>query len=208
MSVVGFVVAGGRSLRMGRDKALLPWGETDLLGHALARLRRVTDDVRILCGPSPRYEGRGVPVVVDRLADAGPIAGIVAGLEECGGRPGLFVAVDLPLVPVALLDRLAGLGGSWDAVVPVSPRGAEPLCAVYAPSCLEPILRRVAAGEMRMTSFWPDVRVLELGPPELRAFGDPEGFFRNVNTPADLEDASSATGAAARAGRRRPLKGR
>jgi molybdopterin-guanine dinucleotide biosynthesis protein A len=202
VSIVGFVVAGGRSLRMGRDKALLPWGETDLLGHTLARLRRVTDDVRILCGPAPRYEGRGVPVVVDRLADAGPIAGVVAGLEACRGRPGLFMAVDLPLVPVTLLDRLAGLGGSWDAVVPLSRRGAEPLCAVYAPSCLEPILRRVAGGEMQMTSFWPDVRVLELDESELRAFGDPEGFFRNLNTPADLEDASSATGASTRPDRR------
>jgi len=171
---------------MGRDKALLPWGETDLLGHAVARLRRVTDDVRILCGPSPRYAERGVPVVVDRLADAGPIAGIVAGLEECGGRPGLFVAVDLPLVPIPLLTHLAERGGSMDAVVPVSPRGPEPLCAVYAPSCLGPIRRRVAAGEVRMTSFWPDVRVLELGPLELQAFGDPGEFFRNVNTPADL----------------------
>jgi hypothetical protein len=44
----------------------------------------------------------------------------------------------------------------------------------------------VAAGEMRMTSFWPEVRVLELGSLELQAFGDPEGFFRNLNTPADL----------------------
>jgi molybdopterin-guanine dinucleotide biosynthesis protein A len=186
VSLVGFVVAGGRSLRMGRDKALLPWGETDLLGHALARLRRVTNDVRILCGPSPRYEGRGAPVVVDQVAEAGPIAGIAAGLEECGGRPGLFLAVDLPLVPIPLLAHLAERGGSWDAVVPVSPRGPEPLCAAYAPSCLEPIRRRVAAGEMRMTSFWPEVRVLELGPLELQEFGDPEGFFRNLNTPADL----------------------
>jgi molybdopterin-guanine dinucleotide biosynthesis protein A len=186
VSVVGFVVAGGRSHRMGRDKALLPWGDTDLLDHALERLREVTNDVRILCGPSPRYEGRGAPVVVDRLADAGPIAGIAAGLEACGGRPGLFLAVDLPLVPIPLLAHLAERGGSWEAVVPVSPRGPEPLCAAYAPSCLEPIRRRVAAGEMRMTSSWPEVRVLELGPLELQAFGDPEGFFRNLNTPADL----------------------
>jgi molybdopterin-guanine dinucleotide biosynthesis protein A len=202
VSVVGFVVAGGRSLRMGRDKALLPWGETDLLEHALARLRLVTDDVRILSGPSPRYGGRGVPEVVDRIADAGPVAGLVAGLEESGGRPGLFVAVDLPFVPVPLLDRLAGLAESWDAVVPLSARGAEPLCAAYAPSCLEPIRRRVAAGEMRMTSFWPEVRVLELGPSDLTAFGDPEEFFRNVNTPADLRDASSAASNATRVGRR------
>jgi molybdopterin-guanine dinucleotide biosynthesis protein A len=112
------------------------------------------------------------------------------------------VAVDLPFVPVPLLDRLAGLAESWDAVVPLSARGAEPLCAAYAPSCLEPIRRRVAAGEMRMTSFWPEVRVLELGPSDLTAFGDPEEFFRNVNTPADLRDASSAASNATRVGRR------
>jgi molybdopterin-guanine dinucleotide biosynthesis protein A len=193
---------------MGRDKALLAWGGTDLLGHALARLREVTDDVRILCGPSPRYADRGVPVILDRIADAGPIAGVVAGLEGCGGRLGLFAAVDLPLVPVTLFAHLARLGSSWDAVVPVSARGPEPLCAAYAPSCLAPILRLVARGEMGMTSFWPDVRVLELGPPELQAFGDPESFFRNLNTRADLPDAAAATGAAARQGRRRRLKGR
>jgi molybdopterin-guanine dinucleotide biosynthesis protein A len=193
---------------MGRDKALLAWGETDLLGHALARLRRVTDDVRILCGPLPRYEDRGVPVIVDRHADAGPIAGVVAGLEECGDRPGLFVAVDLPLVPVTLLAHLAGLGRSWDAVVPVSAHGPEPLCAVYAPACLQAILRRVAASEKRMTSFWTDVRVREVCPHELGAFGDPDVFWRNVNTPADLPEAAAATGAAARGGRRRRLKER
>jgi molybdopterin-guanine dinucleotide biosynthesis protein A len=208
VSVVGFVAAGGRSLRMGRDKALLPWGGTDLLGHALARLRGVTDDVRILCGPSPRYEDRGVPVVVDRITGAGPVAGLVAGLEESGDRPSLLVAVDLPLVPGTLLERLAELGGSWDAVVPRSARGAEPLCAVYGPSCLEPIRRRVAEGEMQMTSFWPEVRVFELDEPGLRVFGDPGFYFRNVNTRADLEDATRATEAASQAGRPGQLNGR
>jgi molybdopterin-guanine dinucleotide biosynthesis protein A len=208
VSVVGFVVAGGQSRRMGRDKALLPWGETDLLGHALARLRSVTGDVRILCGPEPRYGDRGAPVVVDRISDAGPIAGLVAALEASGARPGLLMAVDLPLVPVRLLARLAELGGAWDAVVPRSARGNEPLCAFYAPSCLEPIRRRVAAGEMRMTSFWPDVRVLEAGPSEWGAVGDPEVVFRNVNTPEDLENASSARDTRGGGGPGRPLSER
>ena len=70
--------------------------------------------------------------------------------------------------------------------MPVSSRGPEPLCAVYGPGCLEPIRRRMAAGDFRMTGFWPDVRVLELGVAELAAFGDPEDLFRNLNTPADL----------------------
>ena len=186
MSVVGFVVAGGESRRMGRDKALLPWGGTDLLDHALARLRAVTSDVRILCGSEMRYLDRGLPVEIDLARDAGPLAGILTGLTAASGRPGLFLAVDLPHVPVALLARLVEQAGGGDAVVPVSTRGPEPLCAVYGPGCLEPIRRRMAAGEFEMTAFWPDVRVLELGGAELAAFGDPGDLFRNLNTPADL----------------------
>jgi molybdopterin-guanine dinucleotide biosynthesis protein A len=96
--------------------------------------------------------------------------------------------VDLPRVPVALLARLVALAEGADAVVPLSSHGPEPLCAVYGPACLEPIRRRVAAGESRMTSFWPGMRVREVRASELAAFGDPDDLFRNLNTPADLED--------------------
>jgi molybdopterin-guanine dinucleotide biosynthesis protein A len=174
---------------MGRDKALLPWGGTDLLGHALARLGAVTPDVRILAGGERRYTGRGVPVEVDRVPGSGPLAGVLAGLEAAAGRAGLFLAVDLPLVPVPLLSRLLDLADGFDAVVPVSPRGPEPLCAVYGPACLEPIRNRMALDDLSMTGFWPGVRVREVHPAELAAFGEPERLFRNLNTPADLEEA-------------------
>jgi molybdopterin-guanine dinucleotide biosynthesis protein A len=179
---------------MGRDKALLAWGETDLLGHALARLRSATPDVRILSGPERRYLDRGAPVEADLVNDSGPLAGILTGLSLSGGRAGLFLAVDLPFVPVALLARLLELAEGADAAVPVSERGPEPLCAVYGPRCLEPIRRRVAAGDLKMTSFWPEVRVRELPPPDLLAFGDPGVLFRNVNWPADLEGAAPGRG--------------
>ena len=175
---------------MGRDKALLPWRETDLLGHAVGRLREVTDDVRILCGSEPRYLDRGVPVETDLVPEAGPLAGVLTGLARAGSRPGLFLAVDLPHVPAALLARLVELAGGADAVVPRSPRGPEPVCAVYGPACREPIRRRLAGGDRRMSGFWPEVRVLEVGPEALAAFGDSDEIFRNVNTPADLDGAS------------------
>jgi molybdopterin-guanine dinucleotide biosynthesis protein A len=173
---------------MGADKAVLPWGETDLLGHAIARLRAVTGEVRILCGPEPRYLDRGVPVATDVVREGGPLAGILAGLAASAGRPGLFLAVDLPAVPVPLLAGLVERAVGWDAVVPVSPRGPEPLCAVYGPACREPIRRRLSAGELKVGAFWPDVRVKHVGPEELAAFGDPGELFRNLNAPTDLGD--------------------
>jgi molybdopterin-guanine dinucleotide biosynthesis protein A len=172
---------------MGRDKALLPWGDTDLLGHALARLRAVTEDVRILCGPKRRYEDRNTPLVLDRVEAVGPIAGILAGLESADGRAGLFLAVDMPGVPVGLLSRLAEVAEGYDAVVPASPRGPEPLCAVYAPSCLEPLRLRIAGRDLRMATFWSELRTRVVDREEVRRFGDPEAVFQNVNAPEDLE---------------------
>jgi molybdopterin-guanine dinucleotide biosynthesis protein A len=183
---IGFVVAGGQSRRMGSDKALLPWGAATLLDHAVERLRACCGTVEVLCGPVERYADRGVAVVPDVAAGAGPLGAVWTGLARAGGRTGLFLAVDLPHVPVALLRHLLEASAGTDVVVPVTARGPEPLCAVYSTACLEPVQRRIAAGELKMTSFWPDVRVREVRETELEPFGDPAAVFRNLNAPSDL----------------------
>jgi len=186
---VGFAVAGGRSRRMQRDKALLPWGATDLLGHALARLCRVTSATRILSGPESRYADRGVEVIVDPAPGLGPLGGLLAALESVANHDVLLLGVDMPLVPPELLAHLVGLPGGADAVVPLSARGPEPLCAVYGPACLAPVRRAVEEGRLKMTAFWPDVTVREVGPGALAAFGDPESLFLNVNGSEDYDRA-------------------
>jgi len=182
---VGFVVAGGRSERMGRDKALLPWAGSTLLEHALVRLRAVCTDVRILAGPEARYTEYGAAVHTDLVRDAGPLGGVHAGLQNLGAGFGLFLGVDTPLIPSALLGALVAGGAGFDAVVPVVGGRPEPLCAAYRASCLGPVQRRLEAGERKMTSFWPDIRVRTMGEEELAVFGDPEEMFRNLNTPED-----------------------
>jgi molybdopterin-guanine dinucleotide biosynthesis protein A len=188
-AATGFAVAGGRSLRIGQDKALLAWGATTLLDHALDRLRPICADVRILSGPARRYEDRDVPVHPDVRDDAGSLGGVYTGLLALELSFGLFLGVDLPLVPVALLRRLLELAPGHDAVVPVSRAGPEPLCAVYAKTCRRPIERRMESGDFKMTSFWPDVRVREVGLEELVVFGEPSQLFLNVNTPEEYERA-------------------
>lgn len=192
MIATGFAVAGGQSRRMGREKALLPWGPTDLLGHALGRLREACGTVAILSGPKHRFEDRGVTVRPDVEVVAGPLGGVLTGLTILEAELGLFLAVDLPLVPVELLRHLITLAEGHDAVVPISPGGPEPLCAVYARACAEPIRARIDRGELKMTSFWPDVRVRRVEAVELLRFGDPEKLFLNVNTPAEYERALRA----------------
>lgn len=185
-AATGFVVAGGRSRRMGRDKALLPWSGSTLLDLAVARLRTCCREVAILCGPQRRYEDRGVPVAPDLVRGKGPIGALLTGLSRLAGEPGVFLAVDLPNVPAPLLAHLLTLVPGHDVVVPVSARGPEPLCAVYSPACLEPVRSRIEAAELKMTGFWPAVRVREVPEDELRRYGDPSILFRNVNSPSDL----------------------
>ena len=73
----------------------------------------------------------------------------------------------------------------WDAAVPAHEGGQEPLCAAYAPSCLRPVREALAAGNLRMTSFWPRVRVRLLDSAELAPFGPPGRLFHNLNAPSD-----------------------
>jgi molybdopterin-guanine dinucleotide biosynthesis protein A len=183
---------------MGRDKALLPWGDTDLLGHTLRRLSRglthrrlgpTSAETAVLSGSSHRFADRGVHVYPDIVIDAGPLGGILTGLASVKADLGLFLAVDLPLITVPFLEYLLTLAPDHDAVVPLSPSGPEPLCAVYTRTCAEPIRNRIARGELKMTSFWPDVRVRRVEPHEIAAFGDPATLFLNVNSPSDYERA-------------------
>jgi molybdopterin-guanine dinucleotide biosynthesis protein A len=190
-TLVGFAVAGGHSRRMGRDKALLPWGESTLLDHCLGLLRAVCSDVRILSGPAPRYLDHGATVILDHVREVGPLGGIEAALASPGVPGGLFLAVDRPFVTVDLLKALLGWAEGTDAVVPVGGGAIQPLCAVYRTACLAPIRACLKAADYRMTGFWPQVRVRQVGEEELIHFGVPAALFDNVNTPADYDRAGA-----------------
>jgi len=80
---------------------------------------------------------------------------------------------------------MAAMDDDAEAVVPVTPGGPEPLCALYRAGCRGPVRARLAAGDRKMTSFWPDLRVRTLEGDALAAFGDPRRIFHNVNAPPD-----------------------
>jgi molybdopterin-guanine dinucleotide biosynthesis protein A len=187
--MVGFVVAGGQSRRMGRDKAQLPWDGVTLLDHAVTRLRAVCREVRVLSGLERRYADRGLPVDVDTVADGGPLAGLATALSVAAPRAVLLLGVDMPFVTVGLLAHLRDALAGWDAAVPVLAPGAEPLCAAYAPTCSAAVQAALASGQRKMTSFWPSVRVRSLGEEDLARFGPSARLFRNLNDPSEYDAA-------------------
>lgn len=185
--LVGVVLAGGGSSRMGRDKALLV-----VDGRTLAR--RAADRLAAVCGRVLVADrGRGVVPGVPSVADGsgrGPAAGILGAARAAPGRPLLVLACDLPAVPAELLAALAERadGGGADLVLPHWSRGVEPLVGWYGTRALAALASRVAAGEYSLggLSVRPDLAVAFLEGGALSGFGDPEAVFRNVNRPEDL----------------------
>jgi molybdopterin-guanine dinucleotide biosynthesis protein A len=192
--ILGCAAAGGSSLRMGRDKALLSWGESTLLGHALATLRAAFGNACILSGAEARYGGFGMTQVVDEPAGAGPLGGLAAALRGArrDGYDAVFLlAVDLPFVPPELAAHVAASLAGGGVAAPHTPRGPEPLCAAYSTGCLAAVERSLERGHLKMTSFWPGVACRLVEEPELRRFGDPRLVFANVNSPADYARAKT-----------------
>ncbi|MBK5254736.1 MAG: molybdenum cofactor guanylyltransferase [Vicinamibacteria bacterium] len=179
----GFVVAGGRSSRMGRDKARLPFRGSTLIEHAIANARQAAPDIHILCGPSRRYEEFGVPVIEDPVCGTGPVGGLYAALLSASqdGREQIFwLAVDLPLVSPKFLSSLVAELAGADVAMARTMRGVEPLCAAFR---TEPTLawvrQSLLEGRLKLTSALEGLT--------LRLIDGEAADFANLNSPSDFE---------------------
>lgn len=185
-AVSGLVLAGGASRRMGTDKAWVEVGGVTLAARAVRTLRVLCAEVLVASGDGRRLPGVGDRQVPDVLPDAGPLAGIVAGLDAASHDLVAVAAVDLPFASSAVFRLLLDSRGAERAVVPRVDGRLQPLHAVYARSAADPLRAFLDGGGRSVTTG-----VQALGPrvvePHEWAGADATGrFARNVNRPGDL----------------------
>ena len=193
--VAGFILAGGESSRMGRDKALLELGGVPLVVRT-ARLVEAVVGPPTVVGDAGPYRPLGLRVIGDDWPGAGPLGGIATALGASRVPWNLIVACDLPHLTPAWLDYLVerALASQGDAVLPMNARGAEPLCAMYHKRCEPAIRTALARGTRKVTDGLKDLLVEMIGPLEWKGF-DPEGLlFKNMNSPGDYEEARARLG--------------
>jgi len=195
--VRGAVLAGGAASRYGGvPKGLLTVGGSRILDRVVERVQAVTDTPPLLVANAPGASAwrPDLKTIPDARPGFGSLGGIYTAVTA-GPEPVLCVAWDMPFVPEALLRALiaGATAGNYDAFLPESSgrRGLEPLCAVYGPASGPAIARRLETGDLKAISFHADVRVGILSLAQVRAFGDPDDLFFNVNTPDDLERAEA-----------------
>ncbi len=187
------MLAGGQSRRMGRDKALLrlqPDGPR-LIEMVTAAVRPLVEQVVVSTNRPAEFAWLGYPCLRDQWPDAGPLAGLEAGLSFSQAASNLVLACDMPFVVPALLEHLLqSATGQW-ATVPLNQTGQpEPLCAVYSPACLPLVRQCLAAGTFKLSHWLAQVEaagpVRYLSAAELGRYDPALRSFSNMNSPEDL----------------------
>lgn len=183
--MTGLVLAGGRSRRMGRDKALVEVAGDSLLLRVGRVLELICDRVLVASGEHDRYE-LAWEQVADPRAETGPLAGILAGLEAADTGLVAVVAVDMPYANARVLQLLADEWMGEAAVVPLVDARVQPLHGVYATDAAPSFRRLVEAGKRSVVPALSEIGARVVGEDVWGAV-DPEGrFARNVNRPEDL----------------------
>jgi molybdopterin-guanine dinucleotide biosynthesis protein A len=175
----GFILAGGHSRRMGRDKALLPMEGMSLVERT-ARLVRAAAGSVIVIGAPARYEALSLPVAADLVAEAGPIGGLYTALEITQADWNLVVACDMPGLTEDFLRRLIAAAQASGAVclVPETAAGLHPLCAVYHRSVRAAVDAAITHKHFKMHDLLRDIEAVAW--PVADA-----SLLENVNTPLE-----------------------
>lgn len=185
--LTGAILAGGKSLRYGRNKALEVIRGRSLIEHAVASLCRLCDPVLMVANDLTLYLHLRVVLVQDAIPEQGPLGGIYTALLFSPHPWILAKATDMPLLVEDLARMMLTLREGHDVVLPTLNDRYEPLLALYSRRCLAPVAAALEKGERKIVSFFPKVRVKVLPEADWRTV-DPEGLsFSNINTPQNLE---------------------
>ncbi len=177
---------------MGQDKALLPFLGRPLIQHLADRLRRVGDELLVTTNQPEAYGFLGLPLFEDVQPGLGALGGLYTALSVARQPLVAVVACDMPFVSPALLaaERDLVVAEAADVVIPRSTEGLEPLHAIYRKeTCLPAVQTALQAGERKMISWFPSMRVCVMELSEIRAFDPQLNCFLNVNTPSEFKRA-------------------
>jgi molybdenum cofactor guanylyltransferase len=187
--LTAFILAGGKSSRMGEDKAFLRLEDETLLSRALNLARSLTPNVRIV-GETAKFAKFG-PVVEDVYPERGPLGGIHAALVSTKTALNLMLAVDTPFIESNFLEFLISEARRSGAIVTVPRSGGHihSLCAVYRKEFAPVAEQSLILGQNRIDALFSGVKTRVIEEPELRQFGFSSEMFRNINTPDEWEEA-------------------
>jgi|AntRauTorcE11898_2_1112593.scaffolds.fasta_scaffold00494_2 molybdopterin-guanine dinucleotide biosynthesis protein A len=184
--LTGIILAGGKNIRMGQDKAFMKLGRKRLIDYSLDLMQTVTGRV-IISANKPGYDMFSVPVVQDNYLNIGPLGGMEACLRFSNTTGNLFMPCDTPFLTVDFWTLLLSNTGKYDAVIPISDNGkTEPLTGYYSREILPKIVAQIEKGDYKVQNLLKKIntKFLPLENPSL---------LKNINSPKDFGEATRET---------------
>lgn len=195
--VTGVILAGGKSRRMGQNKAFLRLGNDTLIGHVIQGIQSITDELLLITNNPDEYAHLDIVMHNDIIQNVGTLGGIHSGLTHASHDTIICVGCDSPFLKPNLLNYLVSKLENHDAVMPSSEKTdntnkiLQTLCAVYSKRCIAIIEEMLKQCELRVHALQDRANVLDI-PTETWKLFDPDGVsFFNVNTPEDYIKAQS-----------------
>lgn len=185
LPMTGIVLAGGKSSRMGHNKALMEWQGQTLIERTLQVLRSVFSEVLISANDPVLYESLGERIIPDRYLNRGPIGGLYSSLQEARFEHAFFVACDMPFLSADVIRFLANFTGCESPIVVPDVDGLHPLHAFYPKGCLPLIEKKLETNRLKLLELYSDYPVRTIRKEEFQRFSNIERYFYNVNTPEE-----------------------
>ncbi len=182
LELSGFILAGGKSKRMGKDKAFLTIQEEPMLKRAISLIQPFCQTVSI-SGQNPAYNVFKLSVIADTYPGCGPIAGIHSCLSYSSTDWNLIVGVDLPFLNEELINYLILNMGEFDCIIPESNSGIEPLAGLYNKQILPKVESQIQCGDFKLMNMLGKLNACFLDCNEL--VEKYPRLFANLNRPED-----------------------
>ena len=198
MTHAGIILCGGRSTRMGRDKATLPFGPELMLQRVARLLGEAVERIVVVAAAGQELPPlpEAVHVVHDQREGRGPLEGIATGLRALAGTAdaAYVTSCDVPLLEPAFVRRMFELLGEHQIVVPKDEKYHHPLAAVYRADVLPYVEQLLAEDRMRPFFLFEMSDTREIDAEQMRAVDAQLGSLRNINRPEDYEKALQEAG--------------
>ena len=194
MKTTGIILAGGKNLRMGQNKAFL-----EVQGERIIdRIKRIFvdlfDEVMVVTNSPRDYLDLNLRIVADLYRERGSLAGIFTGLFHASFSHAFVAACDMPFLNPALIAHLVGLSPGYDIVIPRTEDGLQPLHAVYSRKCLPFMEDLLREGNLKILDFFHRVKKREVPAGEMIPLDPHLSSFLNLNSPEDLVRIQSSLG--------------
>ncbi len=186
MKITGIILAGGKNLRMGKNKAFLEIKGQRIIDRTKQLFVDLFDEVFLVTNSPLEYLDLNLRMVSDLFPEGGALGGIYSGLFHASHSHAFVAACDMPFLNKALISHLSTLSSGYDIVIPKMEDGWQPLHAVYSPKCLPFMENLLRKNNLKIIDFFHKVNKREVTTEEILPFDPQLVSFLNINTPEDL----------------------